>query len=50
MACPGVKFQVTSTSHRPSRADYQKALQRVFDHHLKVAHTPDAPSKLPSED
>ena len=50
MACPGVKFQVKSTSHRPSRAEYQQALQRDFDHHLKVVHPPDAAAKFPSKD
>ncbi len=50
MACPEVKFRVTSTSHRPIRAEYQQALQRDFDHHLKVDHSPDDPVKVPSKE
>ena len=38
-ACAEVKFQVTPASHRPSREEYQKALQRQFDHHVKTVHT-----------
>jgi hypothetical protein len=37
-ACAEVKFQVRSASHRPSREEYQKALQREFDHHVKTVH------------
>lgn len=40
-SCAGVKFQATSTSHRPSREEYQKALQRGFDHHCKTVHLPE---------
>jgi hypothetical protein len=36
--CPDVKFQVRSASHRPSREEYQKALQREFDYHVKTVH------------
>jgi hypothetical protein len=41
-SCTEVKFQVRPTSHRPSREEYQKALQREFDHHLKTIHQRDA--------
>jgi hypothetical protein len=37
-ACADVKFQVSPTSHRPNREEYQKALQREFDHHFKTVH------------
>jgi hypothetical protein len=38
-ACPGVeKFRAVSASHRPNREEYQKALQRAFDEHIKTAH------------
>jgi hypothetical protein len=37
-SCAEVKFQVRSTSHRPSREEYQKALQQQFDHHVKTVH------------
>jgi hypothetical protein len=38
-ACPSAeKFRAVSTSHRPNRAEYQKALQRAFDQHIKTAH------------
>lgn len=37
-ACVEVKFQVKSASHRPSREEYQKVLQREFDHHVKTVH------------
>ena len=37
-ACTEVKFQVRSASHRPSQEEYQKALQREFDHHVKTVH------------
>ncbi len=38
IACTDVKFQVRSSSHRPNLAEYQKALQSQFDHHVKVVH------------
>jgi hypothetical protein len=38
-ACTDVKFQVRSQSHRPSKEEYQQALQRDFDHHLKTVHS-----------
>ena len=37
-ACAEAKFRVNSASHRPSREEYQKALQREFDHHVKTVH------------
>ena len=41
-ACPAAgKFRATSTSHRPNREEYQKQLERAFDHHLKSAHAGD---------
>ncbi len=44
-ACAEVKFQVRPTSHRPSREEYQKALQREFDHHFKTVHQPQEAGK-----
>ncbi|HEY3620212.1 MAG TPA: hypothetical protein VGK96_25670 [Candidatus Sulfotelmatobacter sp.] len=41
-ACPAGKFRATSTSHRPNREEYQKQLERAFDHHLKSAHARDS--------
>jgi len=42
-ACPAAeKFRVTSTSHRPNREEYQKALQRAFDQHFKIVHAREA--------
>jgi trans-aconitate methyltransferase len=38
--CAEVKFQVTSSHHRPNREEYQKVLQREFDHHVKTVHLP----------
>jgi hypothetical protein len=38
-ACTDAKFQVRSSSHRPNLAEYQKALQRDFGKHVKVAHS-----------
>jgi len=37
-ACRGIKFQVSATSHRPNRAEYQQSLQRQFDHHFTAVH------------
>jgi hypothetical protein len=37
-ACTDTKFQVASTSHRPTKEEYQSALQREFNHHLKTVH------------
>ncbi len=37
-ACAEAKFQVRSASHRPSQEEYQQALQREFDHHVKTVH------------
>jgi hypothetical protein len=39
IACTDAKFQVRSSSHRPNLADYQKALQRDFDQHVKEVHS-----------
>jgi hypothetical protein len=41
-ACSDAKFQARSSSHRPNLAEYQKALQRDFDQHLKVVHSHEA--------
>jgi hypothetical protein len=40
MSCADVKFQVRSTSHRPTREEYEKALQHDFDHHCRMVHLP----------
>ena len=46
-ACTEVKFQASSASHRPSREEYQRALQREFEHHVKTVHmAPAVESKL----
>jgi hypothetical protein len=46
-ACADVKFEVEPASHRPSREEYQIALQRQFDHHVKTVHmAPAVESKL----
>ncbi|HME36405.1 MAG TPA: hypothetical protein VKF84_14310 [Candidatus Sulfotelmatobacter sp.] len=37
-ACPAWRFRATSTSHRPSREEYAKQLQRAFDEHFKAVH------------
>jgi hypothetical protein len=42
-AC-AVPFKAVSSSHRPSREEYQKSLQAEFDAHLKVAHSQDSAS------
>ena len=39
-SCADAKFQVRSASHRPSREEYQKVLQREFDHHSRAVHLP----------
>ena len=38
-SCADVKFQARSTSHRPSREEYRKVLQREFDHHCRTVHS-----------
>ncbi len=38
-ACAGVVFKAHGTSHRPSRAEYQKSLQSQFDEHIKTKHS-----------
>jgi hypothetical protein len=41
-ACPAAgKFRVSSISHRPSREEYVKNLERAFDHHFKSVHAGD---------
>jgi hypothetical protein len=37
-SCVGVGFEVKSTSHRPTREEYQKSLQSQFDAHFKKVH------------
>jgi hypothetical protein len=45
-ACPSEpKFRVASASHRPTREEYSMQLQRAFDHHLKMVHTPEDSSR-----
>ena len=42
-SCVGVGFDARSTSHRPTREEYQKSLQSQFDAHFKKVHVrPDA--------
>ena len=41
-ACNDAKFQAQSSSYRPNLAEYQKALQRDFDQHVKVVHSHEA--------
>jgi hypothetical protein len=38
-ACADAKFQVRASSHRPTVAEYQKALQSQFDQHVKAVHS-----------
>jgi hypothetical protein len=38
-SCVGVGFDVRSTSHRPTREEFQKSLQSQFDAHFKRVHT-----------
>jgi hypothetical protein len=38
-ACTDAKFQVRASSHRPTVAEYQKALQSQFDQHVKAVHS-----------
>jgi trans-aconitate methyltransferase len=37
-SCADSGFNVTSSSHRPNREEYQRLLQREFDHHVKAVH------------
>lgn len=38
-ACRGkTNFRAASTTHRPSRDEYQKSLQSQFDAHVKTTH------------
>jgi hypothetical protein len=41
-SCVGVRFEVRSTSHRPTREEYRKSLQSQFDTHFKKVHPRDA--------
>lgn len=42
-SCVAIRFEVNSTSHRPTREEYQKSLQNQFDAHLRKFHSrPDA--------
>ncbi len=38
-SCADSGFKVTSSSHRPNREEYQRLLQREFDHHVAAVHT-----------
>jgi trans-aconitate methyltransferase len=40
-SCPDSKFKISSTGHRPNREEYQKLLQREFDHHVSAVHPPE---------
>jgi len=40
-ACPQVLFRAQSSSHKPTREEYQRSLQTQFDDHRKVAHPHD---------
>ena len=42
--CVAVRFEVRSTSHRPTREEYQKSLQSQFGAHFKKVHTRQDPS------
>jgi hypothetical protein len=44
-SCPEVTFKVTATARRPDRDEYQKALTRGFEHHLKQVHSRDSRAK-----
>jgi hypothetical protein len=44
-SCPDVTFKVTATARRPDREEYQKALTRGFEHHLKQVHSCDSLAK-----
>jgi len=37
-SCVAVRFKAKSTSHRPTREEYQKSLQSQFDAHVKKVH------------
>jgi hypothetical protein len=39
------KFRVVSKSHRPTREEYVKELERAFDHHCKTVHAPENSSR-----
>ncbi|HEY3974767.1 MAG TPA: hypothetical protein VGM18_17310 [Candidatus Sulfotelmatobacter sp.] len=39
IACPGKEtFRVNSASHRPTREEYVRQLERAFDRHCKTVH------------
>jgi trans-aconitate methyltransferase len=40
-SCADSQFRATSSNHRPNREEYQKLLQREFDHHVKAVHAPE---------
>lgn len=37
-SCADARFDAKSTSHRPTRQEYQQCLQSQFDAHLKQVH------------
>ncbi len=37
-SCVAAQFEVKSTSHRPTREEYQRSLQSQFDAHFKKVH------------
>jgi len=42
-SCVAVAFDAKSSSHRPTREEYQRSLQSQFDAHFKKVHArPDA--------
>jgi hypothetical protein len=40
-ACRDVSFRAQSSSHRPSREEFQRSLQAQFDDHCRTAHKPE---------
>lgn len=48
-SCPDVTFRVSATARRPDRQEYQKALTRGFEHHLKQDHSRESLAKPLSE-
>ena len=49
-SCPDVTLRVTATARRPDREEYQKALLRGFEHHVKQVHLRDLAKPLPESD
>jgi hypothetical protein len=37
-SCSDIQFKAQSTSHRPTRAQFQRSIQGAFDAHLKSVH------------